>query len=156
MFISIYVIFQSTLPRREWHSEQSRSGCQQKISIHTPTKGVTTSDVTNWASLVYFNPHSHEGSDKDTAIQVSNDTDFNPHSHEGSDFAVLSSNACTLNISIHTPTKGVTDGYREVAVEYLFQSTLPRREWHCLALCLALLFYFNPHSHEGSDSNINQ
>ena len=57
----------------------------QKVSIHTPTKGVTYCSDDNWQ----------------------NDCCFNPHTHEGCDFLFV----CFLLskiVSIHTPTKGVT------------------------------------------------
>ena len=56
------------------------------ISIHTPTKGVTRLSLSDILHRLYFNPHSHEGSDAFVAIQL----------------------ICTTVISIHTPTKGVT------------------------------------------------
>ena len=34
------------------------------ISIHTPTKGVTSCRYYQSQSALYFNPHSHEGSDR--------------------------------------------------------------------------------------------
>ena len=124
--------------------------CQ--ISIHTPTKGVT---LTSWSAaerLVYFNPHSHEGSDQFATLYISSVQNFNPHSHEGSD----------LNIQFIFFAK------------IKFQSTLPRREWlliYDLAVCYCYISIhtptkgvtalictpsstyknFNPHSHEGSD-----
>ena len=79
-------IFQSTLPRRERQRLRHRLPVRLCISIHTPTKGATRSDIlrkcagveisihtpTKGATrllkkphirCVYFNPHSHEGSD---------------------------------------------------------------------------------------------
>ncbi len=80
---------------------------QNTISIHTPTKGVTTLPGAEPPRIINFNPHSHEGSDGDgspiQAIEMISihtptkgvtpllivigkiSTDFNPHSHEGSD-----------------------------------------------------------------------
>ena len=57
------------------------------ISIHTPTKGVTaTICMITQSTTTNFNPHSHEGSDKnDEYIRHRRLSDFNPHSHEGSD-----------------------------------------------------------------------
>ena len=56
---------------------------------------------------LYFNPHSHEGSDFLHLFFLSFSLDFNPHSHEGSDKGMHDAGAITT-ISIHTPTKGVT------------------------------------------------
>ena len=97
------------------------------ISIHTPTKGATDDyDYPNKAGQFQstlprrerltlvddktkdfnFNPHSHEGSDNQQHTTREYDRDFNPHSHEGSDI------------------------YRcnHFRSDYIFQSTLPRRE----------------------------
>ena len=126
----ISVLFQSTLPRRE-RPETNRNYMRTCIN---------------------FNPHSHEGSDIPTTVNVLYIGYFNPHSHEGSDEnlstkrSVASTFQSTLprrerlchnyitplysSISIHTPTKG---------------ATLPR-------ICkYRLNENFNPHSHEGSD-----
>ena len=83
----------------------------------------------------YFNPHSHEGSDRFISECGDTDYDFNPHSHEGSD-GYLNTNMKevtvfqstlprrerlqaplnvyqTRKISIHTPTKGATEKLAE-------------------------------------------
>ena len=56
-------LFQSTLPRREWPDHRQRQMYINSISIHTPTKGVTSFSSTIASPNIYFNPHSHEGSD---------------------------------------------------------------------------------------------
>ena len=76
-----------------------------------------------------FNPHSHEGSDSIVWSVRSMRRDFNPHSHEGSDASDLISLVDSV-ISIHTPTKGVTQRRQWMSHSWeQFQSTLPRREW---------------------------
>ena len=59
---------------------------KRKVSIHTPTQGVTS--LRNIQPLLYgcFNPHTHAGCDDDAA------------SGKGDEYVV----------SIHTPTQGVT------------------------------------------------
>ena len=119
--------FQSTLPRREWHAN---------IGVKSILK--------------YFNPHSHEGSDRKVGLIISVLANFNPHSHEGSDcrfFLPID----LPKISIHTPTKGVTDLIDQFFKLPLFQSTLPRREWLVRIDGFLKWDDFNPHSHEGSD-----
>ena len=100
------IAFQSTLPRREWHF-------QCLICFNTKAN---------------FNPHSHEGSDTICKRLSPPENDFNPHSHEGSD-AMIFFDSSFNSISIHTPTKGVTSGSTYLSTNFLFQSTLPRREW---------------------------
>ena len=105
------------------------------ISIHTPTKGVTSATITS--PLHNF--------------------DFNPHSHEGSDPGTIEFSGLGL-ISIHTPTKGVTKTTCYYLVTLKFQSTLPRREWPgSTPISFERRWNFNPHSHEGSDrSNLTE
>ena len=76
---------------------------------------------------------------------------FNPHSHEGSDRIKWKYCGWT-QISIHTPTKGATVSNGSIVDGLKFQSTLPRRERPVLSIYLLVyLLHFNPHSHEGSD-----
>ena len=79
------------------------------------------------AVLWDFNPHSREGSDSDRKSTYIGKRYFNPHSREGSDMdnRLLE---MKLEISIHTPAKGVTREYESKIRLHLFQSTLPRRE----------------------------
>ena len=80
-------------------------GFVKKVSIHTPTQGVTFYVVGNGYKPVCFNPHTHAGCDYDT------DRLFE----------------VKLYVSIHTPTQGVTiSGVLEVLLKK-FQSTHPRR-----------------------------
>ena len=104
---SIYILFQSTHPRRVWHEwEPDRQGSAR------------------------FNPHTHEGCDGAVAQSYDHQMRFNPHTHEGCDvlqpiraitkimfqsthprrvwpdFRYLYDKIKT--VSIHTPTKGVT------------------------------------------------
>ena len=57
-----------------------------KVSIHTPTQGVTP--------FIF--------------AQVSDQECFNPHTHAGCDTPPASAKADS-NVSIHTPTQGVTE-----------------------------------------------
>ena len=76
-----------------------------------------------------FNPHSREGSDSNGRWNGHEAGNFNPHSREGSDDSWLLYTP-TMDISIHTPAKGVTSA----------------------VMCdSASGEYFNPHSREGSD-----
>ena len=100
--------FQSTLPRREWRS------CPWKLSFR----------------ILYFNPHSHAGSDSNSAISINSLANFNPHSHAGSDGGCYNVNCAETYFNPHSHAgsdkggKGVTN-----------------KTWN-----------FNPHSHAGSDS----
>ena len=107
--------------------------CACSISIHTPTKGVTAVRTLHRLLYFYFNPHSHKGSDEGSRGKKIKSRNFNPHSHKGSDNTARarSSLPCDFNphshkgsdvswlliilckiISIHTPTKGVTQFFK--------------------------------------------
>ena len=122
-------VFQSTLPRREWLCQDFNSRSSYEISIHTPTQGVTLPERILTMDSRYFNPHSHAGSDVAQKAVVALIQNFNPHSHAGSD---------RRHSGSFTPS-------------YLFQSTLPRREWLLKTEKRVSFPYFNPHSHAGSD-----
>ena len=56
------------------------------------------------------------------------------------------------NISIHTPTKGVTSPCYKFAYFSVISIHTPTKGVTSCAVCVAFKsFYFNPHSHEGSD-----
>ena len=121
------------------------------ISIHTPTRGVTNSGVLPCLDHGNFNPHSHKGSDYVAVFRYKNNSHFNPHSHKGSDrifewlstFSLLYFNPHShkgsditriqavkaIEISIHTPTRGVTASFSCSLQTCRFQSTLPQGEW---------------------------
>ena len=101
-------------------------GATCAVSIHTPTKGVTQpwnlyADMKN-----RFNPHTHEGCDSQNQSNNPFYRCFNPHTHEGCDPWAQPS-LSNLQVSIHTPTKGVTQWLIREMQEQLFQSTHPRR-----------------------------
>ncbi len=144
-----------------------------------------------------FNPHTHAGCDLFVHLQcvqnmfqsthprrvwhrerytLPQDTSFNPHTHAGCDITVLNSRPSN-QVSIHTPTQGVTRYSINQFKIWMFQSTHPRRVWHwcfCFPLCGIFLFQsthprrvwlrfrhclkesltcFNPHTHAGCDKN---
>ena len=121
--------FQSTHPRRVWHAYAMAALNYAQVSIHTPTKGVTLNLEISCDRISCFNPHTHEGCDrneiqtqKDVNVSIHTPTKgvtrsslsdcfirqcFNPHTHEGCDLVSKVIRA-SLTVSIHTPTKGVT------------------------------------------------
>ena len=100
------------------------------ISIHTPTQGVTRKKqrITLWT--LYFNPHSHAGSDIDLLSYVNRKIGFQstlPRREWRKTFSPVHE---YIEISIHTPTQGVTTNTHFFQLRFAaFQSTLPRREW---------------------------
>ena len=91
----------------------THEGCDQD-------EGSRALDVTS------FNPHTHEGCDGYGAATPCVGSGFNPHTHEGCDKGIKEASA-PVAVSIHTPTKGVTDIERVLVVAPKFQSTHPRR-----------------------------
>ena len=100
-----------------------------RISIHTPTQGVTAHPCLCrlMAAISIHTPT--QGVTVYTWLQWDNGA-----------------------ISIHTPTQGVTVSWDELR-DFIrwFQSTLPHREWRWLRMIKLCRIYFNPHSHTGSD-----
>ena len=74
-----------------------------------------------------FNPHSHEGSDNLNIFVSYLLYNFNPHSHEGSDVFVASAGSLPNIISIHTPTKGVTNMPFQFIVNYIISIHTPTK-----------------------------
>ena len=126
-----------------------------------------------FVSFSSFNPHTHEGCDDSDNRPRSEPQGFNPHTHEGCDWRIQQ-RCARHDVSIHTPTKGVTSCYmynsykdvvsihtptkgvtdpRKISKEVMeFQSTHPRRVWQRLFDCLKGYSSFNPHTHEGCDT----
>ena len=102
-----------------------------------------------------FNPHSHKGSDISCSIPYFFLKYFNPHSHKGSDAKATLEYTGELNISIHTPTRGVTDRINGLLMVGGISIHTPTRG----VTSKGVLFGnehtdFNPHSHKGSDDNV--
>ena len=103
-------IFQSTLPRRE------------RLIKTLPL----------FLLLIYFNPHSHEGSDLPVPVFLSDLFKFQSTLPRRERPRTFVNALITQSISIHTPTKGATKHLMMVSWSYV---------------------NFNPHSHEGSDND---
>ena len=102
--------FQSTHPRRVWHSPLWYPRLSMPVSIHTPTQGVTNITIRT-GSIHSFNPHTHAGCDNFDLIDM---FDFRVSIHTPTQGVtrremVLYSFSW---VSIHTPTQGVTHPYR--------------------------------------------
>ena len=169
---SLSVMFQSTHPRRVWLLLPYADIEIVDVSIHTPTKGVTSLNFQAMYFLMFQSTHPRrvwllDGSHYWNSCNVSIHTPtkgvtkvcnlfvttflcFNPHTHEGCD-ALTYGYAPRYAVSIHTPTKGVTTAAFGGAPFRLFQSTHPRRVWLTIAKQLQQLSSFNPHTHEGCD-----
>ena len=121
--------FQSTLPRGERRFICVTMIFSTCISIHAPTRGATGVPVLHSSFLVYFNPRSHEGSDRYWMEIMTTKWNFNPRSHEGSDQERLEKLLHCLNFNPRS-----------------HEGSDLQKTW-----CLLSFTDFNPRSHEGSD-----
>ena len=80
------------------------------------------------SSLLYFNPHSREGSDALADYMTKAAEDISIHTPAKGVTLAVRKKGKRLEISIHTPAKGVTAMQEILAPNGEFQSTLPRRE----------------------------
>ena len=102
---------------------------KSKVSIHTPTQGVTTISCVDLRNKYSFNPHTHAGCD-----------------------CPFAGNANIQSVSIHTPTQGVTVLYSFGRQHSL--SFNPHTHAGCdegNKVITTVLRSFNPHTHAGCD-----
>ena len=121
-------LFQSTLPQGEWldrNINKKKGGAYFNPHSHKGSDGFTSFRCSASAN---FNPHSHKGSDRASERHLRWFAYFNPHSHKGSDIEIPEPNY-ESEISIHTPTRGVTMHQSKKFKKVSFQSTLPQGEW---------------------------
>ena len=100
------------------------------VSIHTPTKGVTSAVQTSTSRYRFQSTHPRR-------VWLNNGMRLD-----------------VLRVSIHTPTKGVTWPSEGGCTERVFQSTHPRRVWPQYGCTSNGTWSFNPHTHEGCDSRL--
>ena len=101
-----------------------QSDLTENISIHAPAKGATAAAETTLLNPFNFNPRSREGSDLHPLPANKGIVYFNPRSREGSD-----------SEADYTQNE-----------DYVFQSTLPRRERHARSLIPCLHHLISIHA----------
>ena len=108
LIFSRFILFQSTLPRRERPGDALETERTERVSIHAPTKGATPSF--RYCSMISsgFNPRSHEGSDPAATNKMSKQSGFNPRSHEGSD-AISAKNSFQFSAVINKLLFSITN-----------------------------------------------
>ena len=127
VWILNYLIFQSTLPRRERHGTAATKYEPYKISIHAPTKGAT---LRNCLPCLFCRISIHAPTKGATSSSKIHSTFFAISIHaptKGATGAIYKKFADNP-ISIHAPTKGATIIPCFYPTICEFQSTLPRRE----------------------------
>ena len=112
------------------------------ISIHTPTRGATILQIYRLAFLLFQStlPRGERQTSNARSIPL---LYFNPHSHEGSD-ASKPFNPSGKTISIHTPTRGATytdadsEGNRQISIHTPTRGATCRRTYHADAFRISI------------------
>ena len=142
--------FQSTLPREERHARSRFDYLVFQFQSTLPREerpNLCTCCVGN----AYFNPRSHERSDRKRTIHDDSYSYFNPRSHERSDPLVYD-DSLSYYISIHAPTRGATTTL--IMFTYIVLDFNPRsheRSDITSPTYTLIAINFNPRSHERSD-----
>ena len=129
--------------------------CLIFVSIHTPTWGVTHHAILLVTKSWFQSTHLHEV----WLVLLHFDwlpLGFNPHTYMRCD-AIIPSISSFRNVSIHTPTWGVTPHYTNLGISGAFQSTHLHEVWPIGLVHLLIVGGFNPHTYMRCDSlnNLN-
>ena len=124
------------------------------ISIHAPAKGATGCYKKQCYYGWDFNPRSREGSDRNPRIISTISKDFNPRSREGSDYFVPSFFPVNFLFQSTLPRRERPATFALLSTHVQFQSTLPRRERPKEGRFPLPSDNFNPRSREGSDLSV--
>ena len=168
-------MFQSTRPRGARHKRGQNDRNQQRVSIHAPTWGATTTHPSrscdgesfnprahvgrDWGREIIdqpvsgcFNPRAHVGRDSQHRLYSSNHYRFQSTRPRGARLPLLLCQCRTVPVSIHAPTWGATNYYAQAKMlTALFQSTRPRGARRSQARQEASQDCFNPRAHVGRD-----
>ena len=143
-------LFQSTHPRRVWlfqgfyflvpfrFNPHTHAGCDRKKRSH------------NYFNLLFQSTHPRRVWQKRIIFYLQT-LSFNPHTHAGCDIQD-GGYSVWCNVSIHTPTQGVTCIIIRNCNRTTFQSTHPRRVWLTGKGIAITEKRFNPHTHAGCDT----
>ena len=89
----------------------------KKVSIHTPTKGVTRLLSCTSIEIRGFNPHTHEGCDDGVTRAFNSLNQVSIHTPTKGVTRLQTIPEWYKWVSIHTPTKGVTDPFRHYHIK---------------------------------------
>ena len=120
------------------------------VSIHTPTQGVTPPHIIHLLEILFQSTHPRRVWRLNHILTPPN-LCFNPHTHAGCDFDQLGMQSVpALFQSTHPRRVWQRQAVlRQLANE--FQSTHPRRVWQLIWRRFSLIRSFNPHTHAGCD-----
>ena len=125
---------------------------RERISIHTPARGVTAIARGPGPSTIYFNPHSRKGSDIYTLFKTYLLLPISIHTPARGVTKFLEEREAGLSISIHTPARGVTETCPQGSRCAGNFNPHSRKGSDIVSLFrCSERYYFNPHSRKGSD-----
>ena len=108
----------------------------------------------NWQTIkllkLCFNPHTHEGCDGKNQLS-SNKHQVSIHTPTKGVTQIEYCRHYHDSVSIHTPIQGVTHKGSKTTAVWKFQSTHPYRVWRMVQLIIISKLCFNPHTHTGCD-----
>ena len=156
VLLSCFYIFQSTFPRGErliqmsanlssvvFQSTFPRGERQNSLSEYKDKNGFQSTFPRGERRVSIFTPRRRPNN-------------FNPRSHEGNDVNLLIVTPLLL-ISIHVPTRGTTRKPFPHFNRYIISIHVPTRGTTSRSSSILVAgFDFNPRSHEGNDSKIQQ
>ena len=163
--------FQSTHPRRVWLSTAKVSILLSEFQSTHPRRVWPERPITDTPNCWFQSTHPRRVWQRLHPPVVPEDG-FNPHTHAGCDTRTLDK-IQHVQVSIHTPTQGVTILILSICLIFVFQSTHPRRVWQDARWCYTHFLEFqsthprrvwpykiiqrckwnsfNPHTHAGCD-----
>ena len=90
--------------------------CIYNFNPH-PREGGDVTTASASVAVSNFNPHPREGGDSSTPARWRRTVNFNPHPREGGDSSIFN-DSFTIDISIHTPAKGVTQSQPDTGPDF--------------------------------------
>ena len=148
-------VFQSTHPRRVWQESTSLSDSSNLFQSTHPRR-VWLIISYKHAQSVSFNPHTHAGCDRSGRFTLCCSMDVSIHTPTQGVTTLAAVNSRNPRVSIHTPTQGVTIVYIgklyhvPVSIHTPTQGVTQAEVWKVWHRS------FNPHTHAGCDSSRKQ
>ena len=127
---------------------------QDRVSIHTPTQGVTLISLTSLAILKFQSTHPRRVWQQNTR-SVCYCQCFNPHTHAGCDVGRLRHISSIKSFQSTHPRRVWPWSGQTIHGDYGFQSTHPRRVWPSAFPLNSRYSGFNPHTHAGCDIDLH-
>ena len=139
-------LFQSTLPRREWHRPRSGTLIYMGFQSTLPRREwLICGSATDFPPRFQSTLPQREWRGNAMIIKTIKN-DFNPHSHKGSDTENLAVIVLIYPFQSTLPQREWRKTMLTICEQKQFQSTLPQREWRALSLVLIALLWISIHT----------